>query len=52
MHIIWSSKCAGNVGEEHLGNTGVAVESTAFIDIPGVFTSKDGTVGLKAVLHE
>ena len=35
-----------------LGHTGDAIESTAIIDIPGVLTSTDGTVGLKAVLHE
>jgi hypothetical protein len=32
--------------------TDEAVESTAIIDIPGVFTSKDGTIGMKAVLKE
>ena len=54
-HVTWNSKCTRNVHEEHtmsLGHTGGAVEATAIIDIPGVFTSKDGEVGLKAVLQD
>ena len=53
-HVTWSSKCTRNLQEARtysLGHTGEAVKSTVVIDIPGVFTSKDGTVGLKAVLH-
>ncbi len=53
MHITWSSKCARNVHEEctmSLGHPGGAVEATAIMDIPGVFTSKEGAVGMKVVL--
>ena len=35
-----------------LGHTGSAMESTALIDIPGVFMSKDGKAGMKAVLKD
>ena len=35
-----------------LGHTGGSVEATAIIDIPGVFTSEEGVVGLKAVLQD
>ncbi len=35
-----------------LGHTGGAVEATAIMDIPGVFASKDSTVGMKAVLQD
>ena len=54
-HITWSSKCPRNVQEActySLGHKGEAVESTSVMDIPGVFISKDGTLGLKAVLHK
>ncbi len=53
MHMTWSSKCARNVHEEHtlsLRHTGEVVESTAIIDISGIFTSKEGARGLKAVM--
>ena len=53
MHITWNSKCARNVHKEctmSLGHTGGAVEATAIMDISGVFTSKEGDVGVKAVL--
>ena len=52
---MWSSKCTRNVRKTQtlsLGHTGEAVESTAVIDISGVFTSKDGKVGMRAVLKE
>ena len=55
MHITWNSKCARNEHEEctmSLGHTGGAVEATAIIDIPGVFTSKEDAAGLKAVLQD
>ncbi len=54
-HITWNSKCTRNVCEEHtmsLRHTGGAVEATAIMDIPGVFASKEGVVGLKAVLQD
>ena len=35
-----------------LGHTGSAMESTALIDIPGVFMSKDGKARMKAVLKD
>ena len=35
-----------------LGNTGGALESTAVIDIAGVFMTKDGDMGMQAVLKE
>ena len=35
-----------------LGHSGSAMESTALIDIPGVFMSKDGKAGMKAVLKD
>jgi hypothetical protein len=35
-----------------LGHTGSAMESTALIDIPGVFVNKDGKTGMKAVLKD
>ena len=40
-HMTWSSKCMRNMHETQtlsLGHTREAVESTAMIDIPGVFT--------------
>jgi hypothetical protein len=43
MHLTWSSKCTRSVRETHtcsFRQTGGAVESTAIIDIPGVFTSR------------
>ncbi len=48
-HVTWSSKCARNVHEEctmSLGHTGGAVEATAIMNIPGVFKSKEGVVGV------
>lgn len=45
LHVTWSSKCAWNVQETQtcsLGHMGKALESTAIIDIPGVFTLRDG----------
>ena len=35
-----------------LGHVGSAMESTALIDIPGVFLNKDGVKGLQAVLKD
>ena len=35
-----------------LGHTGSAMESTALIDIPGIFVNKDGKIGMKAVLRD
>jgi len=35
-----------------LGHSGSAMESIALIDIPGVFMSKDGKAGMKAVLKD
>jgi hypothetical protein len=35
-----------------LGHAGLAMESTALIDIPGVFVNKSGEKGLKAVLKD
>ena len=35
-----------------LGHTGSAMESTALIDIPGVFVDKDGKTGMMAVLKD
>jgi hypothetical protein len=35
-----------------LGHAGSAMESTALIDIPGVFVNKSGEKGLKAVLKD
>ena len=52
VHITWNSKCTRNVHEEctmSLGHTGGALEATAIMDIPGVFVSKEGAVGMKAV---
>ena len=34
------------------GHTGGAVESTAVINFPGVFVTKDGNTGMRAVLKE
>ena len=35
-----------------LGHSGSAMESTTLIDIPGVFLSKDGKAGMRAVLKD
>jgi hypothetical protein len=35
-----------------LGHTGGALKSTAVIDIPGVFLTKDGDMGMQAVQKE
>jgi hypothetical protein len=35
-----------------MGHTGSAMESTALIDIPGIFVNKDGKTGVKAVLKD
>ncbi len=54
-HVTCSSKCTRNVHKEEtlsLGHTGGAVEATAIVDIPGVFTSKGDVAGLKAVLRD
>ena len=54
LHVTWNSKCARNVHKERtmsLGHTGRTVEATAIIDILGVFSSKDGVAGLRAVLQ-
>ena len=35
-----------------LGHAGLAMESNALIDIPGVFLNKGGEVGMQAVLKD
>ena len=35
-----------------MGHTGSAMESTALIDIPGIFVNKDGKTAVKAVLKD
>ena len=35
-----------------LGHVGLAMESTVLIDIPGVFVTKSGDAGMKAVLKD
>ena len=54
-HVTWCNKGARNVRDTmvySLGHTGSAAESTALIDIPGVFVNKHGNLGLQAVLRD
>jgi hypothetical protein len=54
-HVTRYNVGAKNVGDTmvySLGHTGSAMESTALIDIPGVFMSKDRKAGMKAVLKD
>ena len=53
--VMWSIKGARNVRGTltlSLGHSGGAVESTAIIDIPGMFMTNDGISGTRAVLKE
>ncbi len=53
--MTWSNKGTRNVCNtkvNSLGHTGSAAESTALIDIPGVFMNQDGDLGLQAVLRD
>ena len=52
---MWSNRGAKNVWDTKmysLGHAGMAMESTAVIDIPGVFVTKDGEKGLPVVLKD
>ena len=54
-HVTWSNNGAKNIQDTimySLGHAGSAMESTALIDIPGVFINKSGEKGLKAVLKD
>ena len=54
-HVTWSNKCTRNVGDTKLyslRHTGGAMESTAVIDIPGVFMTKCREKGLQAMLKD
>ena len=51
IHVMWNNNRAKNIQDKmmySLGHAGLALESTALIDIPGVFRSKSGEKGLQA----
>jgi hypothetical protein len=55
MHVTWSNTGAINIHDTmmySLGHAGLAMESNALIDIPGVFLNKSGDTGLQAVLKD
>jgi hypothetical protein len=54
-HVKWTNKCKRNVCNTQmlsLRYTNRAIYSTIMINIPGVFMTKDGNMGLRPVLKE
>ena len=54
-HVRWCNSGATDVSDTSmysLGHAGSAMDSTALIDIPGVFVTKSGDAGMKAVLKD
>jgi hypothetical protein len=54
-HVRWSKKGSRNVQDTmmyNLGHADSAMESNAFINIPGVFVNKGREAGLQAVLKD
>ena len=51
-HVTWSNNGAKNIRDTmmySLGHAGSSMESTALINIPGVFVNKSGDTGMQAV---
>jgi hypothetical protein len=54
-HVTWGNKGTKNIPDikmYSLGHVGLAMESTAIIDIPRVFVIKDGKKRIQAVLKD
>jgi hypothetical protein len=54
-HVTWCNKGARNIRKTQslsLGHTSEAIETTAMIDVTGLFVLKTGEAGVKAVLKE